>query len=71
MQQLNAAFVLSVGPNFLERVRALPAWIQEVVMHGLHHRAALAPVAAHLHSDVDLRVVEPGFPPELPVQRAS
>ena len=67
MQQLNAAFVLSVGPNFLERVRALPAWIQEVVMHGLHYRPTSALAVAHLRSDVDLRAVQPGFPPELSV----
>ena len=71
MEQLNAASVLPVGPNFLEPVRALPAWIQEVVTHGLCHGAMSALAAAHLRSDVDLRAVEPGFPPELPVQRAS
>ena len=71
MEQLNAMFVLSAGPNFLEHVRALPAWIREVVTHGVHHGAASALAAAHLHLDADLRAVEPWFPPELPVQRAS
>ena len=71
MEQLNTASMLPVGPNFLERVRVLPAWIWEVVMHGLRHGAASALATAHLHSDVDLLAVEPWFPPELPVQRAS
>ena len=71
MEQLNAAFVLPVGPNFLEHVHALPMQIWEVVMHGLHHRAASALAASHLHSDMNLRAVEPGFLPELSVQRAS
>ena len=71
VEKLNAAFVLLVGPNFLERVCALPVRIREVVTHGLHHRAASAPATAHLRSDADLRAVEPGFPLELPVQRAS
>ncbi|XP_066311093.1 poly [ADP-ribose] polymerase 2-like [Miscanthus floridulus] len=30
MEQLNAVFVLSVGPNFLERIHALPSRIREV-----------------------------------------
>ena len=42
MEQLNAVSVLSTGPNFLERVCALPTWIQEVVTHGVRHGAALA-----------------------------
>ena len=71
MEQLNAMSVLPVGLNFLERVHDLLAQIQEVVMHGLHHRAASAPATAHLRSDADLRAVESGFPPELSVQRAS
>jgi hypothetical protein len=71
MEQLNAASVLPAGPNFLEHVRALPAWIREVVMHGVLHGAASALATAHLCSDTDLCVVEPGFPPELLVQRAS
>ena len=71
MEQLNAMFVLPAVPNFLEHVRALSAWIREVVMHGVHHRAASALATAQLHSYVDLHAVEPGFSPELPVQRAS
>ena len=71
MEQLNAASVLPAGPNFLERVRALPVQIWEVLTHGVRHRAASALAAAHLRSDADLHEVEPGFPPELPVQRAS
>jgi len=71
MEQLNAASVLPAGPNFLERVRALPVRIREVVMHGLRHGAMSARAAAHLRSDADLRAVESGFPPELSVQRAS
>ena len=71
MEQLNAAFMLLVGLNFLQRVYALPTWIWEVVTNGLHHGAALALATAHLSSDVGLRAVEPGFPLELQVQRAS
>ena len=71
MEQLNAASVLPAGTNYLERVHALLAWIWEVVTHGLRHGATSALAAAHLHSDVDLHAVEPGFPLELPVQRAS
>jgi hypothetical protein len=71
MEQLNAMSLLPVGPIFLERVRALPMLIREVVMHGFRHRFASALAATHLHSDADLRVVEPGFLLELPVQRAS
>ena len=71
MEQLNVASVLSAGPNFLERICALPTWIQEVVMQGLRHGAAFALAAAHLHLDIDLGAVEPGFLSELPVQRAS
>ena len=67
MEQLNAMSVLPVGLNFLECVHDLLAQIQEVVMHGLHHRAASALAAAHLRSDADLHVVEPGFPSELAV----
>ena len=71
MEQLNAASVLPAGLNFLEHIHALSAWIQEVVMHGVHHGATAAQVASHLRSDVDLHAVEPWFPPELLVQRAS
>ena len=71
MEQLNAASVLLAGANFLERVHALLAWIQEVVTHDIHHGATSALATTHLCSDVDLRAVEPRFPPELPVQRAS
>jgi len=71
MEQLNAASVLLVGPNFLERIRTLPAWIREVVTHGVHHGAMSALAAYYLHSDTDLRVVERGFLQELRVQRAS
>jgi hypothetical protein len=71
MEQLNAASVLPAGPNFVEHVRALSGWIREVVMHGVLHGAASALDATHLRSDTDLCVVEPGFPPELLVQRAS
>ena len=71
MEQLNAVFALPARPNFLERVHALPMWIREVVTHGIRHGAASALVASHLHSDMDLRAVELGFPPELPIQRAS
>ena len=42
MEQLNAASVLPVGPNFLERVCAQPTRIQEVVTHGLRHGATSA-----------------------------
>ena len=70
-EQLNATSTLPAWPNFLDRVRALPARIQEVVTHGLRHGAASTLATAHLRSDVDLRAVEPGFLPELPVQRAS
>jgi len=38
----------------------------EVVTHGIRHGAATALAAAHLHSGVDLRAVEPGFPVEAP-----
>ena len=71
MEQLSTTSVLLVGSNFFEHVHALPTQIREVVMHGVHHRAASALAATHLRSDVDLRAVEPGFPPELPIQRAS
>jgi hypothetical protein len=71
MEQLNAASVLPAGPNFLEHIRALPTWIREVVMHGVLHGAASALDAAHLRSDTDLCVLEPGFSSELMVQRAS
>ena len=71
MEQLNAASVLLAGPNFLEHVRALPARIQEVVPHDVRHGAALALAVAHLCSGADLRAVDPRFPPELSVQRAS
>ena len=71
MEQLNATSVLSVGPNFLEHVSALPTWIQEVVMHGVCYGAMSALATAHLCSDIDLHAVEPWFPPKLPVQRAS
>ena len=71
MQQLNTASVLPVGPNFLEHIHALPMWIWEVVMYGVCHGAMLALAIAHLYSDADLRAVELGFPPELPIQRAS
>ena len=71
MEQLNATSMLPAGPNFLEHVHALPAWIREVVMHSVHHGAASALATAHLLSHMDLRAVEPEFPPELPVQRAS
>ena len=71
MEQVNVAFVLPVGPNFLEHVCALSAWIREVVMHGIHHGAMSALATTHLYSDANLRAVEPGFLPELPVQRAS
>ena len=71
MEQLNAVSVLSVGLNFLERVHALPARIQEVMTHGVRHGGASTLATTHLHSDMDLRAVEPGFPLELPVQRAS
>ena len=54
-----------MGPNFLEHVHALPSWIREVVTHGFRHGAASALATAHLHSDMDLRAVEPGFPPKL------
>ena len=57
--------------NFLERIRALLARIQEVVMLGVHHGAASALATAHHRSDVDLRAMEPEFSLELPVQRAS
>ena len=67
VEQLNATSVLPVGPNFLERVGALPASIQEVVTHGLRHGATLAMAVAQLCSDADLRAVEPGFLPELPI----
>jgi hypothetical protein len=40
-------------------------------MHGIRHGAMSALAATHLCSDADLCVVEPGFLPELPVQRAS
>ena len=70
-EQLNATSMLPAWPNFLDRIRALPAQIWEVVTHGLYHGAASALAVAHLRSDADLRAVEPGFPPELPVQRAS
>ena len=49
MEQLNAASVLPMGPDFLEHVRALPAWIPEVVTHGVRHGAVLALDAAHLY----------------------
>ena len=71
MEQLNSMSVLPVGPNFLEHVHALSTRIRKIVMHGIHHRAASALAVAHLRSDVDLRAVEPGFPLELQVQRAS
>ena len=71
MEQLNAASMLPVGLNFLEHVYALPMQIQEVVMHGLHHWAMSALATSHLCSDMDLRAVEPVYPPKLPVQRAS
>ena len=71
MEQFNAVSVLPVGPNFHERIHALPARIQEVVTHGLRHGAMLALATAHICSDADLLAVEPGFPSELPVQRAS
>ena len=71
MEQLNAAPVLPAGLNFLEHVCALPARIQEVVTHGVRHGAASSLAATHLHSEANLRAVEPRFPPELPVQRAS
>ena len=71
MEQLNTVSVLLAGLNFLEHVHALSMWIREVVMHGVHHRAASALATAQLHSYVDLHAVEPGFSPELPVQRAS
>ena len=67
MEQLNAMSVLPAGPNFLEHVRALPARIREVVTHGVRHGAVSALATAHLCSDMDLRAVEPGFPPKLPV----
>jgi len=56
--------VLPVGPNFHDRVRGLPAWIREVATHAICHGAMAALEAAHLHiePDVDLRMVEPGFP---------
>jgi hypothetical protein len=54
MEQLSVASVLPTGPTFLERVRALPSRIQEVVTHGVFNGAALALAAAHLHSDVGL-----------------
>jgi hypothetical protein len=71
MEQLNDASVPPAGPNFLERIRALPARIRVAVMHGFRHGATSALAAAHLRSDTDLRAVEPGFPPKLSVQRAS
>ena len=71
MEKLNAASMLPVGPNFLEHVHALPARTQEVVTHGVRHGAASTLATAHLHLDTDLRAVEPGFPLELQVQRAS
>jgi hypothetical protein len=71
MEQLNAAPVPPMGPNILEHVYALPAWIRDVVMHGVRHGAASSLATAHLCSDADLRAVEPMFPLELPVQRAS
>ena len=71
MEQLNAASVLPAGPNFLDRVHALSVRIREVVMHGLCHGATSGLATTHLHLDVDLHAVEPWFPPEVPVQRAS
>ena len=71
MEQLNAASVLPAGMNFLEHIHALPAWIQEVVTHGLRHGDVSILATAHLHLDVDLRAVEPVFPPDLLVQRDS
>ena len=67
MEQLNATSVLPAGPNFHEHIRALPAWIRKIVTHGVCHGAALALAAAHVHSDIDLHAVEPGFPLELPI----
>jgi len=67
MAQLNATSMLPAGPNFLERFSAVPVRIWELVTHGLRHGAASALATAHLRLDADLRAVEPGFPPELPV----
>ena len=64
MEQLNAVSVLLAGSNFLERVRALPAWIWEIVMHGVRDGATLALATTHLCLDVDLSAVEPWFPLE-------
>ena len=67
MEQLNVAFVLPTGANFLEHIHAPLVQIREVVTHGVHHGAMSALATAHLRSDADLCAVEPGFPPELPV----
>ena len=67
MEQLNTASMLPVGPNFLERFSAVPVRIWELVTHGLRHGAASALATAHLCLDADLRAVEPGLPPKLPV----
>ena len=67
MEQLNTASVLLVGLNFLERICALPTWIQEVVTHGIRHGAASALATSHLYLDANLRAVELGSRPELPV----
>ena len=71
MEQLNTAFVLPVGLNFLEQICALLARIREVVTHDICLGAASALPTVHLYSDMDLRAVELWFLPKLPVQRAS
>ena len=57
------------GPDFHEQAHGLPVRIREVVVHGVHHGAAAALGVDHLRllAEVDLRTMEPGFPPRAEV----
>ena len=65
LQEMALALINDVNPEGLflkDCLWAMPAHVRMVVFHGVRHGAALALVAAQLHSSHDLRLLEPGFP---------
>jgi len=50
------------GPLLINRLHDIPVHAQEIALHGIHHGAVVALVAAQIQTGHDLHTMEPGFP---------
>ena len=56
------AVVNARGPLLINRLHDIPVHAQEIALHGIHHGAVVALVAAQIQTGHDLHTMEPGFP---------